>query len=175
MRNSISVIVVFALRGLWFLVPTVASEITEPPPRHYEEKYKKDFPCKKNYRQFLTRDRVFRHLDLSIEQREEIGRLKREFRGSLLDLRRRHNESLLNVLDDNQRQKLEEKKGEINRYLKDRVPYQQRKRDRPDGSPSKDDGIFNDLNILEVGVSRKSPETNIDPTTWGGVKKDFKE
>ena len=112
---------------------------------------------------------------MSIEQREEIGRLKREFRGSLLDLRRRHNESLLNVLDDNQRQKLEEKKGEINRYLKDRVPYQQRKRDRPDRSPSKDDGIFNDLNILEVGVSRKSPETNIDPTTWGGVKKDFKE
>ena len=57
---------------------------------------------------------------MTTEQREEIGRLRKQFRDSLLDLKRRHNESLLNVLDDNQRRKLEEKKGEIDRYLRDR-------------------------------------------------------
>ena len=182
MRNSVAPIIVFMVVGLWFLISAASGERAEQPRRPYEELDKRDFPCSDKWWLYpLTRDRVFRSLGLTTEQREEVGRLRKQFRDSLLDLKRRHNESLLNVLDDNQRRKLEEKKGEIDRYLRDRSPYQHYRRRWPsrDGSPSNDDN-FNDLNLLEVGTSKKLTESdypyaNIDPTTWGVVKNYFKE
>ena len=176
MRNSVGPIIVFMMVGLWFLVSAASGERTAEPRRPYEEMDKRDFPCSEKWWLFpLTRDRVFRSLGLTTDQREEVGRLRKQFRDSLLDLKRRHNESLLNILDDTQRLKLEEKSGEIDRYLKDRVPYQQRRRQRPDRYPFNDDDKIHDSNILEVDVSRILLETNIDPITWGIIKKDFKE
>ena len=183
MGCHIVIIVVFALMWLWFLVPTVASEITEPPPRHYEEIDKRVFPCsEKRWHFFLTRDRIFRSLGLTEEQREEIKRLRKQFRDDLLDFKRRHNESLLNILDDTQRLKLEEKSGEIDRYLEEKSPhwYYRKFQPRDDRLPPNDDDIFIDLNFLEVGTNKKLTESDypyvgIDPITWGMVKKDFKE
>ena len=176
MRNSTGTIVVSVMVGLLFLVSAVNGERAEPPRIYYEEIDKRDFPCSEKWWQFsLTRDRIFRSLGLTEEQREEIKRLRKQFRDDLLDFKRRHNESLLNILDDTQRLKLEEKSGEIDRYLKDRVPYQQRRRHRPDRYPFNGDDKIHDSNILEVDVSRILLETNIDPITWGIIKKDFKE
>jgi hypothetical protein len=135
MRNSVGpTIVPIILVGLWFLVSAAISEIPEQPRRPHEEMDKRDFPCSESWRQFpLARNRIFRSLGLTTEQREEVGRLRKQFRDSLLDLKHRHNESLLNVLDDNQRRKLEEKKGEIDRFLRERIPPGEREYDpQPD-------------------------------------------
>ena len=178
MRNSIGIIVVFAMIGLWFIVPSIASEIIEPLPRHYEEIDKRDFPCSEKWWQFsLTRDRIFRSLGLTEEQREEIERLRKQFRDDLLDFKRRHNESLFNVLDDNQRRKLEEKRGEIDRYLEEKIPTQHYRRLWPSNDEQlfHDGDIFFDLNFLEVGTIKKLSETSLDPTAWGVVKKYLKE
>ena len=182
MRNSVAPIIVFMVVGLWFLVPAASGVRAEQPRRPYEELDKRDFPCSERWWLYpLTRDRVFRSLGLTTEQREEIGRLRKQFRDSLLDLKRRHNESLLNVLDDTQRRKLEEKKGEIDRYLRDRSPYQQHRRLQPgnDEQPFHDGDIFFDLNLLEVGTNKKLMKVGVDSTIvstpWGAVKKYFKE
>ena len=190
MRNSVAPIIVFMVVGLWFLVSAASGERTKQPRIPYEELDKRDFPCSDKWWLYpLTRDRVFRSLGLTTEQREEIGRLRKQFRDSLLDLKRRHNESLLNVLDDNQRRKLEEKKGEIDRYLRDRSPYQHYRRPRPSNDSNNIEEPFNredwpdhwrgdfpvEVGIKSADASIKLPETNIDPTTWGIVKNYFKE
>ena len=190
MRNSVGPIIVFMMVGLWFLVSAASGERTAEPRRPYEEMDKRDFPCSEKWWLFpLTRDRVFRSLGLTTDQREEVGRLRKQFRDSLLDLKRRHNESLLNVLDDNQRRKLEEKKGEIDRYLRDRSPYQRYRRPRPSNDSNNIEEPFNregwpdhwrgnfpiEVSTREAEASGKISETNIDPTTWGIVKNYFKE
>ena len=200
MRNSVGPIIVFMMVGLWFLVSAASGERTAEPRRPYEEMDKRDFPCSEKWWLFpLTRDRVFRSLGLTTDQREEVGRLRKQFRDSLLDLKRRHNESLLNVLDDNQRRKLEEKKGEIDRYLRELPAGGHCRRYRPsdDQTPSRlppnvDDNIEEEFNRedwpaewrgnfpVEVGTreadaNRNLMESGIDPTTLGGVKKYFKE
>ena len=178
MRNSVGSIVVFMMVSLWFLVSAASGARSEQPRRPYEELAKRDFPCQNNWWLFpLIRDRVFRALNLTTEQREEIGGLRNQFKDDLLDLKRRHNESLLNVLDDNQRRKLEEKKGEIDRYLEEKTPFQRYRqlRLRNDEQPFHDGDKFFDLNLLEVGTSKKLMETDINLTTWGIVKKYFNE
>ena len=168
MRNSIGPIIVSVMVGLWFLVSEVGGERTEQPRRPYEEMDKRDFPCSERWWQFpLTRNRIFRSLGLTIEQREEVGRLRKQFRDSLLDLKRRHNETLLNVLDDNQRRKLEEKKGEINRYMRDQIPFHRNQYRCP---LRKDNNYTLPIN---VGSSLKIINTTQDVMTWGLIKKEF--
>ena len=181
MRNSTGTIVVSVMVGLWFLVSAVNGERAEPPRIYYEEIDKKDFPCYDRLWQFpLTRDKVFRSLVLTKKQREEIERLRKQFRDDLLDFKRRHNESLFNVLDDNQRRKLEEKRGEIDRYLEEKTPpwhYYRQLQPSNDEQPSNEDNWIYDLNLffLEVGTNKKLMKVGVDTTTWGAVKKYFKE
>ena len=178
MRNSTGTIVVSVMVGLWFLVSAVNGEQAEPPRIYYEEIDKKDFPCYDRLWQFpLTIDKVFRSLVLTKKQREEIERLRKQFRDDLLDFKRRHNESLFNVLDDNQRRKLEEKRGEIDRYLEEKIPTQHYRRLWPSNDEQlfHDGDIFFDLNLLEVGTIKKLSETSLDTTTWGAVKNYLKE
>jgi len=185
MRNSVGPIVVFMMVGLWFLVSAASGERSEQPRRPYADIDKREFPCSDKWWLFpLTRDRVFRALNLTTEQREEIGGLRDQFKADLLDLKRRHNESLLNVLDDTQRRKLEEKKGEIDRYLRDRLPYQHYRRPRPSNDGNNIEEDFNRENWpdhwrgllpVEVGTSKNLMNSSIDPTTWGGVKRYFNE
>ena len=178
MRKSIGIIIVALMVGVWFLVPAASGDRAEPPRKYCEEIDKKDFHCYDKCWVFsLTRDRVFRSLGLTKEQREEIGRLRKQFRVDLSALKRRHNESLLNVLDDDQRRKLEEKRGEIDRYFEEKTPHHQRHRPQPghDQPPSNNDDKFFDLNLLEVGTSKKLMETNINLSSWGIVKKYFNE
>ena len=191
MRNSVGSIVVFMVVGLWFLVSAASDARAEQPRRPYEEIAKRDFPCQNNWWLFpLIRDRVFRALNLTTEQREEIGGLRNQFKDDLLDLKRRHNESLLNVLDDNQRQKLKEKKGEIDRYLekipryrhcpklrpiRDRPPANEEEFNRDDWPDHWRRGFPVDVGIREATANRNLMNSSVDPTTWGGVKKEFKE
>jgi len=178
MRKSIGIIIVALMVGVWFLVPAASGDRAEPPRKYCEEIDKKDFHCYDKCWVFsLTRDRVFRSLGLTKEQREEIGILRKQFRDDLSDLKRHHNESLLNVLDDAQRRKLEEKRGEIDRYFEEKTPHHQRHRPQPghDQPPSNNDDKFFDLNLLEVGTSKKLMETNINLSSWGIVKKYFNE
>ena len=178
MRNSTGTIVVSVMVGLWFLVSAVNGERAEPPRIYYEEIDKKDFPCYDRLWQFpLTRDKVFRSLVLTKKQREEIERLRKQFRDDLLYFKRRHNEILLNVLDNGQRRKLEEKKGEIDRYLEEKIPTQHYRRLWPSNDEQlfHDGDIFFDLNLLEVGTIKKLSETSLDTTTWGAVKNYLKE
>ena len=190
MRNSIGPIIVSVMVGLWFLVSEVGGERTEQPRRPYEEMDKRDFPCSEKWWLFpLTRDRVFRSLGLTTDQREEVGRLRKQFRDDLLSLKRRHNESLLNVLDDTQRQKLEEKRGEIDGFLEKNRPRWRYRRPRPNSESNNIEGDFNregwpahwrgnspiEVGTRQTDASGKISGTNIDPTTWGGIKKEFKE
>ena len=128
MRNSVGPIVVFMMVGLWVLVPAVTAERSHQqhrPYRNWADEDKREFPCSDKWWLFpLTRDRVFLSLNLTSHQRKEISRLNDKYKEDLLDLKRRHNESLLNVLDDDQRQQLKKKKNEIDRYLeKIPLPY----------------------------------------------------
>ena len=126
----------------------------------------------------LARAKVFQRLDLTTEQQEEIRELRKQFRDNILRLRRGHRESLLNVLDEQQRRNLEEKRGENDRNLRDKSPRQWHRRPGPDSrppdvnrrDPNKDDSTI-DLNLLDVG----SNKTLVDPTTWGNVKRSFRE
>ena len=126
-----------------------------------EGKAKRGFP--------LARAKVFQKLDLTIEQQEEIKELRRQLRDNILRLRLVHRESLLNVLDEDQRRKLEEKRGEIDRNLRNKSPRQWHRRPQP----SKDIQPPTDLNLLDVGSREKS--TDVYPATWGNVKRSFKE
>ena len=178
MRKSIGIIIVALMVGVWFLVPAASGDRAEPPRKYCEEIDKKDFHCYDKCWVFsLTRDRVFRSLGLTKEQREEIGRLRKQFRVDLSALKRRHNESLLNVLDDDQRRKLEEKRGEIDRYFEEKTPHLWRIRNRSSYGVLPTSYILDedwlDLNLLEVGTSKKLMESGIDPTTWSGIKKEF--
>ena len=121
--------------------------------------------------------KVFKRLGVTVEQQEEMKELRRQFRDDLRRLRRAHRESLLNVLDEEQRQKLEEKRGEKDSNLEDREPQTRPRpqpRPRPEprtpGDSDKDENTI-ELNLLDVG-SRK---TIVEPTTWGNVKRSFKE
>ena len=125
--------------------------------------------------------KVFKRLGVTVEQQEEMKELRRQFRDDLRRLRRAHRESLLNVLDEEQRQKLEEKRGEKDSNLEDREPpWVPRPRPEPRPRPvprprpeprtrddaDKDENTI-ELNLLDVG-SRK---TIVEPTTWGNVKR----
>ena len=121
--------------------------------------------------------KVFKRLGVTVEQQEEMKELRRQYRDDLRRLRRAHRESLLNVLDEEQRQKLEEKRGEKDSNLEDREPQTRPRpqpRPRPEprtpGDADKDENTI-ELNLLDVG-SRK---TIVEPTTWGNVKRSFKE
>ena len=194
MRNSVGPIVVFMMVGLWVLVSAVDGERSRQQHRPYKnwaDEDKREFPCSDKWWLFpLTRDRVFHSLSLTSDQRKEISKLNDQFKEDILDLKRRHNESLLNVLDDNQRQKLEEKKGEIDRYLEKYPPRRRDPRLRPSGNlPSTNEEEFNrdewpdhwrgglpiDIGIRETDANINLVNSSIDPTTWGGVKKEFKE
>ena len=188
MRKSIGVIIVAAVVGVWFLIPATAGEITDesrryyeeaagdiidPPRRYYEVIEKENFPYYDRWWVFpLTRDRAFRSLGLTGEQRKEVGKLRDQFREDLAALKRRHNESLLNVLDEHQRRKLEEKRGEFNRYFEEKTPPRWRQRWRSRSSATPTSYIF-DLEFLEVGTSKKLMDSGVDPSTWGGIKKEF--
>ncbi len=121
--------------------------------------------------------KVFKRLGVTVEQQEEMKELRRQFRDDLRRLRRAHRESLLNVLDEEQRQKLEEKRGEKDSNLEGREP-QTRPRPAPRPRPEprtrddsdKDENTI-ELNLLDVG----SNKTLVDPTTWGNVKRSFRE
>ena len=138
-----------------------------------EGKAKRGFP--------VARAKVFQRLDLTVEQQEEMKELRRQFRDDLRRLRRAHRESLLNVLDEEQRQKLEEKRGETASNLEGREPRQWHRRPRPeprspdvnrrDPNDSNIDENTIDLNLLDVG----SNKTLVDPTSWGNVKRSFRE
>ena len=117
----------------------------------------------------LARAKVFQKLDLTIEQREEIRELRSQLKDNILNLRRSYRESLLNVLDEQQRRNLEEKRGEFDRNLKNKSPRQWHRRPQP----SKDIQPPTDLNLLDVGSRGKS--TDVYPATWGNVKRSFKE
>ena len=185
MRNSVGPIVVFMMVGLWFLVSAASGERSEQPRRTIADIDKRDFPCSDKWWLFpLTRDRVFHSLSLTSDQQKEISKLNDQFKEDILDLKRRHNESLLNVLDDNQRQKLEEKKGEIDRYLEKISPFRP-SRDRPPTNEeefNRDDwpdhwrsGLPIDVGIKETDVNSNLMDSSIDPTAWAVVKKEFKE
>ena len=118
----------------------------------------------------LARAKVFQRLDLTIEQREEIKELRKQFRDNILRLRRGHRESLLNVLDEEQRRNLEEKRGEFDRNLRNKSPRQWHRRPQP----SKDQQPPTDLNLLDVGSSREK-STAVYSATWGNAKRYFKE
>ena len=121
--------------------------------------------------------KVFKRLGVTVEQQEEMKELRRQFRDDLRRLRRAHRESLLNVLDEEQRQKLEEKRGEKDSNLEGREP-QTRPRPAPRPRPEprtrddsdKDENTI-ELNLLDVG----SNKTIVEPTTWGNVKRSFRE
>jgi|TARA_R110002060_G_scaffold76065_1_gene86161 hypothetical protein len=191
MRNSVGPIVVFMMVGLWGLVSAATAERSEQPRRTIATIDKREFPCSDKWWLFpLTRDRVFHSLGLTSDQRKEINRLNDQFKENKLDLKRRHNESLLNVLDDNQRQKLKEKKGEIDRYLekipryrhcpklrpiRDRPPANEEEFNRDDWPDHWRRGFPVDVGIREATANRNLMNSSVDPTTWGGVKKEFKE
>ena len=173
MRKNIGVIIVATLVGACLLIPAAAGEITDTPRRYYEVIEKKDFPCyDKWWAHPLTRDRIFRSLGLTGEQRKEVGKLRNQFRDDLSALKRRHNESLLNVLDVNQRRKLEEKSGVFDRYFEEKIPQQWRRHGSSIPGRSSTSYIL-DLNLLEVGTSKKLMDSGIGPSTWGGIKKEF--
>ena len=188
MRNSVGPIVVFMMVGLWVLASAVDGERSRQQHRPYKnwaDEDKREFPCSDKWWLFpLTRDRVFLSLNLTSHQRKEISRLNDQFKENILDLKRRHNESLLNVLDDNQRQKLEEKKGEIDRYLEKISPFRP-SRDRPPTNEeefNRDEwpdhwrgGLPKDVGIRETDVNINLMDSSIDPTAWAVVKKEFKE
>ena len=121
----------------------------------------------------VARAKVFQRLGLTVEQQEEMKELRRQFRDDLQRLRRGHRESLLNVLDEEQRRNLEEKRGEKDNNLEGREP-RPRRRPRPEprtrDDSDKDDNTI-ELNLLDVG----SNKTLVDPTTWGNVKRSFRE
>ena len=123
----------------------------------------------------LARAKVFQKLDLTIEQREEIRELRSQLKDNILNLRRSYRESLLNVLDEQQRRKLEEKRGEIDRNLRNKSPRQWHRRPGPskDQQPPNEGDSSTDLNLLDVGSRGKS--TDVYPATWGNVKRSFKE
>lgn len=125
----------------------------------------------------LARAKVFQKLDLTIEQREEIRELKKQFRDNILRLRRGHRESLLNVLDEEQRRNLEEKRGEFDRNLRDNSPCQWHRRPLPskDQQPPNKDDIPTDLNLFFLEVGSREKSTDVYPATWGNVKKSFRE
>ena len=98
----------------------------------------------------VARAKVFQRLGLTVEQQEEMKELRRQFRDDLQRLRRGHRESLLNVLDEEQRRNLEEKRGEFDRNLRDKSPRQWHRRPRPSKDqqlPNKDDSST-DLNLF---------------------------
>ena len=185
MRNSVGPIVVFMMVGLWFLVSAASGERSEQPRRPYADIDNREFPCSDKWWVFpLTRDRVFHSLVLTGDQRKEINKLNDQFKEDILDLKRRHNETLLNVLDDNQRRKLEEKKGEIDRYLEKISPFRPSRDRRPTNEEefNRDEwpdhwrgGLPIDVGIRETDVNINLMDSSIDPTTWAGVKKYFKE
>ena len=170
MRNRRSSIIALTIIVLWGLVsavtfwPAYGQALSGDRAEQScvrEEIAKRGFP--------LARAKVFQKLDLTIEQREEIRELRSQLKDNILNLRRSYRESLLNVLDEDQRRNLEEKKGEFDRNLRDNSPCQWHRRPLP----SKDQQPPTDLNILDVGSREKS--TAVYPATWGNAKRSFKE
>ena len=84
---------------------------------------------------------------------------------------------------------MEEKKGEIDRLLRNRSPYPHYLRLRPNNDDGNIEEEFNrdewpdhwrrgfpvDVGIREATANRNLMNSSVAPTTWGGVKKEFKE
>ena len=172
MKNFLTKLVTpltIALIALFFLA-SAAEGINEQPPAYFDLERLERKPFMDDIEWWavpLTRDRVFMELALTRKQKDEIDQLKEQYKQRILDFKTQHHESLLNVLDANQRRKLEERKGEINRYMRDQIPFHRNQYRCP---LRKDNNYTPPIN---VGSSLKIINTTQDVMTWGFIKKEF--
>ena len=172
MKNFLTKLVVpskIVLIVLFFLVSAAEGSIEQPPVYFdLEILERKPFPDDIEWWSFpLTRDRVCMDLDLTRKQKDKIDQLKKQYKQRILDFKTQHHELLLNVLDANQRRKLEEKRGEINRFMEKQIPRCR----YPYHYRLKEDSRY--VDPLQIGSSLKTINTTQDVMTWGFIKKEF--
>ena len=159
-----------AMTALFFLA-TAAECINEQPPVYFDlaKLERKPFMDDIEWWAFpLTRDRVFMELDLTKKQKAKINQLKKQYKQRLFDFKTQHHERLLNVLDADQRRKLEEKRGEIDRYMEKQIPHRRYQEHYRLHDPIRYTIPVN----LQIGSSLKTINTQ-DPLSWGNVKREF--
>tara|TARA_R110002060_G_scaffold24573_2_gene33403 strand:- start:284 stop:814 length:531 start_codon:yes stop_codon:yes gene_type:complete len=172
MKNFLTKLVVplkIVLIVLFFPVSAAEGNVEQPPVYFdLEILERKPFPYDIEWWPLpLTRDRVFMDLDLTRKQKDKIDQLKKQYKQRILDFKTQHHESLLNVLDDDQRRKLEEKRGEIYRYFEKITPL----RRFPHYYRLKEDSRY--TNPLQIDSSLKTINTTQDVMTWGLIKKNL--
>ena len=122
-------------------------------------------------------DRIFRGLDLTEDQKQEMSQIKRLFREEVRDLYTAHRENMRGVLTSAQQDTLRMRMERIKRYRENNRPGQ-REEDPREGWPDHWRGMPPDrINTDEDGSAKSTVDKPIATegatTTWGKIKNLF--
>jgi Spy/CpxP family protein refolding chaperone len=121
--------------------------------------------------------RMLRGLDLTEDQRQQMGEIKRLFREEVRELYTAHRENMRGVLTPGQQDTLRMRMERIKRYRENNRPGKREEKPR-EGWPDHWRGNFPDrINTDEDGAAKptvdKPVATEGDQTTWGKIKNLF--
>ena len=121
--------------------------------------------------------RMLRGLDLTEDQRQQMGEIKRLFREEVRELYTAHRENMRGVLTPGQQDTLRMRMERIKRYRENNRPGKREENPR-EGWPDHWRGNFPDrINTDEDGAAKptvdKPVATEGDQTTWGKIKNLF--
>ena len=116
-------------------------------------------------------DRIFRGLDLTEDQKQEMSQIKRLFREEVKELYTVHRENMMGVLTSTQQDTMRQRMEKIKAFRENRGSWQREKLRRHRGDfPGP---IENDVEGAAKSATDKPVVTEGDKTTWGKVKNLF--
>ena len=177
-KTRIMVLIVAIVLACIVLTTRNAGGDRRPPGREQIEEIKGDRGEKTNEDRRMARHaRIFHGLNLTVDQRQQIGEITRQFREDMKALHMAHKENMMSVLTPGQQDTLRMRMERIKIYRENNRPGKREENPR-EGWPDHWRGNFPDrINTDEDGAAKptvdKPVATEGATTTWGKIKNLF--
>jgi len=125
----------------------------------------------KGHRQDHRRGRIFRGLDLTEDQKHQMGEIKRLFREEVKELYTAHRENMMSVLTPTQQDTMRSRMERIKEFRENKGSWRREdlRRRRVDFPGREDD----DVDGVAKSTTNKPVANQSKQTTWGKVKNLF--
>ena len=174
-KTRIMVLIVAIVLACIVLTTRNAGGDRRPPGREQIEEIKGDRGEKTNEdRRNPRHARIFHGLNLTEDQRQQIGEITRQFREDMKALHIAHKENMMSVLTPGQQDTLRMRMERIKGYRENNRPGEREEDPREDW-PDHWRGDFPDrINTDEDGAAKSTENNPValqdDQTTWGKIK-----
>ena len=174
-KTRIMVLIVAIVLACIVLTTRNADGDRRPPEREQIEEIKGDRGEKTNEDRRMARHaRIFHGLDLTEDQRQQIGEIRRQFREDMKSLHMAHKENMMSVLTPGQQDTLRMRMERIKGYRENNTPREEENSIRDDW-PDHWRGDFPDrVNNDEEGAAKSTENISValqdEQTTWGKIK-----